>query len=450
MLTPLHATIDVQGRSQSRGQPDRTGSGVSLNAIASPPVAACRLQPCPSGRRRPARRRPLFRRLGGPRRRRGAGRPAVQALGPERQRHSRRFRRPLRRPAQRHALRDHEERHPSGSGLAAPADRRRLADGERRPAGSGPLHGAHGLQRHDERARERTAAHPGAPGPGLRRRHQRLHQLRPDRLYAGPAAHQRRDGRHLAAHHARTGVGGPDEGRGHRRRTRRDRGRGTPAQHPRSAFVQGPDRACRARPAHFQPPAHRRSQHHPHRPARTLRRVLQRLLSARARDPDRGRRLRRRPDGSQDPGDLLRLAAQGGRWPRSRSGNRRRPLVRDAHPDRARHPIVNPAELGPQPRPGPRHGCGTPRQLRSEPGPRGAEPPPRRDRARRQPALHRRQRQQGRHVRQRRPRQRLGQLQSRRPATRPGNHRAGTASSGAVRRDPGRTGSRDRQHPHRA
>ncbi len=344
MHRSLHAT-NVQGRSQSRGQPDRTVRRL-LNAIRSP-SAACRLQPRPSGRGRPARRRHA-RQLDGARRSR-AERPTLQRLGPGRQRHPGRSRRPLRHPAERDALRHHEERNPSGSGLAAPADRGRFADGERRPAGSGPLHGAHGLQRHDQCARERPAAYPGTSRPCLRRRHQRLHQLRPDRLYAGAAAHQRRDRRHFAAHHARAGLGGPDEGRGHRRGARRHRGRRAPAQHAGPALAQGPDRPAGARPAPRQPSADRRPQHHPHGPARTLRRVLQRLLPPRTRHHDRGRRLRRRSDGSQDQGDLRRLDAQGPGRPGSRSGNRRAAFGRNPHPGRAGHPVLDPAELDPQP-----------------------------------------------------------------------------------------------------
>jgi hypothetical protein len=56
--------------------------------------------------------------------------------------------------------------------------------------------------------RRRVRAPARAAGPGVRAGHQRLHQLRPDRLHAGAAGNERRGGRHRAAADARSGGRG--------------------------------------------------------------------------------------------------------------------------------------------------------------------------------------------------------------------------------------------------
>uniref|UniRef100_A0A0N5A5T1 LigA n=1 Tax=Parastrongyloides trichosuri TaxID=131310 RepID=A0A0N5A5T1_PARTI len=214
--------------------------------------------------------------------------------------------------------------------------------------------------------------------------------------------------------------------------------------------IEGADRLAGARPASVEPSADRRSQHHPQRPARALRRVLRSLLPPRTRHHDRGRRLRRRSDGSQDQGDLLGLDAQGRRRSRARFGTGRPAPARDPHPGGAGRAVLGPAELDSQPRPRSRHGRSAPRRPAAEPGHGRAEPAPGRTGPRRQPALHRRGRRPGDSVQDSGPRQRLGRLQPRRHPARAGNHRAGTAPPGAVRRFSSRTRSRDRQHPHGA
>ena len=89
------------------------------------------------------------------------------------------------------------------------------------------------------------------------------------------------------------------------------------------------------------PDRHSRSDRH--RPARPLRRLLRRLLPARARDPDRGRRFQSRRDGGQDPRPLRRLARPAARpapipiSARSRRGGPRR-ICWSSPADRRRSP----------------------------------------------------------------------------------------------------------------
>src|SRR5690606_4644734 len=135
-----------------------------FHASHSPPAGSNGLRFGAGGLRRPDRVRSELRRAriaSGPRAGPGGPRPAGRrgaAMGPERQRRAGRSGPDLRRPAQRDALRGHAQRDPAGPGLAAPAHRGRIADGGRRPARPGPLHRAHGLQRHHQRARGPAAA----------------------------------------------------------------------------------------------------------------------------------------------------------------------------------------------------------------------------------------------------------------------------------------------------
>ncbi len=116
--------------------------------------------------------------------------PTFPTLAADRQRRASRSRCPHRHAAQRHALCDHEERHPAGPGIAAPAHRCRLTDGEGRPARPRPFHGAYGVQRHHAHPEERPDQHPRTARAGVRCRSQRGDQLRPDLLPARTAAHQ--------------------------------------------------------------------------------------------------------------------------------------------------------------------------------------------------------------------------------------------------------------------
>ena len=144
---------------------------------------------CGSGRRGaetaeiPALRRAGPHRQDGHRRRQGHAAP--MAAGGIRHRAG--FRRDLRLAGERHALHHLSEQRAAEARFAAPAHRRRLADGGGRPARPRPFPRTHGLQRHETFHRRGTRAAHAAARHRLRRARQCLHLVRRDGLHARPA-----------------------------------------------------------------------------------------------------------------------------------------------------------------------------------------------------------------------------------------------------------------------
>ena len=102
------------------------------------------------------------------------------------------YRRHLRHPRKRPALHHLSEHRAAQARFAAPAHRRRLADGGGRPARTRPFPRTHGFQRHQKLLRRRSHSAHAAARHRLRRPCQCLHLLRRDGLHARPAGSLRR------------------------------------------------------------------------------------------------------------------------------------------------------------------------------------------------------------------------------------------------------------------
>ncbi len=143
---------------------------------------------------------------------------------------------------ERHDLLHPPQRKAQGAGRLLHPARRGRHPGGRQPAGTGPLPGAHGLQRHEEPAGQDAHRIPGDRRREVRLQPQRIDRLGPDDLPdQGRADGPRRGDRLGAADPARLVALHRPGGRRDRRRARSDlRG----AAHARRCFValdDGPD-----------------------------------------------------------------------------------------------------------------------------------------------------------------------------------------------------------------
>ncbi len=236
---------------------------------------------------------------------------------------------PLLRPGERPAG------EPCGT---APRHQRRVHPRGRGSTRTRAFRRAHGLQRHGELREAGARRLPRVDRDAVRPRHQRLHQLRRDRLHApgadgrpGDAGDRLPDPRGLGGRRALRPRGSRQGARG------RNRGMAWPPGGPGAhAGPAVPDHVRGV--AVRRTPAHREARDPRNRPRRAIAQLLRGLVSAGPDGDRRGRRLQRARDRSDDSGTVRPAAGSRGRPHPDHGRDSDRPSGARGHRDRHRGP----------------------------------------------------------------------------------------------------------------